>query len=294
MNLPMPGRWPRDGRLSTTLRLLMRQWAGLLGLSGVVGLVLLSFVGPLLVPPARQADLGAIYQPPSARHLLGTDFQGRDNLVMLIHGGRDVIVLAVVSGLLTTVIAVVVGALSAFLGGVADSLLMGLTDIWLTIPRFILLVVLASLIRVENVWTLAVFLAVFGWPGLARQVRAQMLSLKQREYVEAAQLLDLGTPHIIFREMLPNMLSFIAIALIGAMTQAIYTQTGLVFLGVVPFGNNWGVLFSLAYAKNAIYLPAASWSLLVPMSAIILFQLSLVLLARALEEMFNPRLRTDL
>jgi peptide/nickel transport system permease protein len=285
---------PRLGGALSTLRLLLRQPAGLVGLLGVVALTLLSFVGPLLVPPANQADLGAIYQAPSAAHPLGSDFQGRDNLVMLIHGGRDVILLAVATGLLTTLIAVAVGAFSALLGGAFDSALMGLTDIWLTIPRFILLVVLASLIRLESVWALAALLAVFGWPGLARQIRAQILSLKQREYVEAAQLLGLGVAHIVFREMLPNMLSFIVIALIAAMTQAIYTQTGLVFLGVVPFGNNWGVLFSLAYAKNAIYLPAASWSLLAPMGAIILFQLSLVLLTRGLEEVFNPRLRSDL
>ena len=168
---------------------------------------------------------------------------------------------------------------------------MGLTDIWLTIPRFILLVVIASLVRLENVVTLATFLALFGWPGLARQVRSQILSLRKREYVEAAQLLNLGTFHIIVREMLPNMLTFIAIALISAMTQAIYLQTGLVFLGAVPFGNNWGVMFTLAYAKNAQYNTSAAWSLLTPMGAIILFQLGLVLVSRALEEVFNPRLR---
>jgi peptide/nickel transport system permease protein len=205
-----------------------------------------------------------------------------------------VIILAVVAGVLTTFAACTIGASSAFWGGTVDSLLMTLTDIWLTLPRFLLLVVLASLIQLDTVWSLAALLALFGWPGLARQVRAQVLSLKRREYVEAALQLDLGTPHIIFREMLPNMMAFITIALISAMTQAIYAQTGLVFLGVVPFGNNWGVLFSLAYAKNAIYLPAASWSLLTPMGAIILFQLSLVLLTRGLDEVFNPRLRSDL
>lgn len=292
MQVAMLQRGRGSGTLRA-LRLLARRPSGLIGLLGLSALALLSFVGPLLVAPATRADVSAIYQSPSAAHPLGTDFQGRDNLVLLIHGGRDVMLLAASAGLLTTLIAVSLGAFSAFLGGAVDSLLMSLTDIWLTMPRFIVLAVLASLLRLDNIWALALLLAVFGWPGLARQVRAQVLSLKQREYVEAAQLLALGTPHIVFRELLPNMLSFITIALIGAMTQAIYTQTGLVFLGIVPFGNNWGVLFSLAYAKNAIYLPAASWSLLVPMAAIILFQLSLVLVARGLEDVFNPRLRTE-
>jgi peptide/nickel transport system permease protein len=275
-----------------SVRLLMRHPAALLGGTILAALLLLAFVGPLLVPPATRAQVDRIYQPPSPAHPLGTDFQGRDNLVLLIHGGRDVILLAVTAGTLTTLVACTIGGSSAFFGGWIDRLLMTLTDIWLTLPRFLLLVALAGLARLENIWSLALLLALFDWPGLARQVRAQVLSLKRRDYVEAAIQLDLGGAHIVFREILPNMLPFITIALIAAMTQAIYAQTGLVFLGVVPFGNNWGVLFSLAYNTNAIYLPSAAWSLLAPMGAIILFQLGLVLLSRSLEEMFNPRLRT--
>jgi peptide/nickel transport system permease protein len=273
------------------LSLILRNPSGLIGGLILTALILTAFVGPLLVPAETQAHVERIYQSPSSRHPLGTDFQGRDNLVLLIHGGRDVIVLALLAGLLTTLTACVVGASSAWFGGAIDRLLMTLTDIWLTLPRFLILVVLASLARLDSVWSLALLLAGFGWPGLARQIRAQVLSLKRREYVEAARQLDLGAAHIIFRELLPNMLGFITISLIAAMIQAIYAQTGLVFLGVVPFGNNWGVLFSLAYAKNAIYLPSAAWSLLAPMGAIILFQLGLVLLSRALEEVFNPRLQ---
>lgn len=276
-----------------TLKLLTRNKTGFLGFIMVIAIVLLAFVGPLVVPAETQAHLDQIYQGPSAAHVLGTDFQGRDNLVMLIHGGRDVVLVAFLAGLATTLLAVTVGAFSAFFGGRVDSLLMSITDIWLTVPRFILLLVVASIVKLDSVWALALFLAVFGWPGLARQVRAQVLSLRKREYVEAARLLNLGTPHIVFREMLPNMMSFIAIALIAAMTQAIYSQTGLVFLGAVPFGNNWGVMFSLAYAKNAIYQPAAAWSLISPIGAIVLFQLSLVLFSRSLEEIFNPRLRSS-
>lgn len=275
-----------------TLKLLIHNRAGFVGCLIVSAIVLLSFVAPLVVPSETGAHVDRIYQAPSTQHPLGTDFQGHDNLVMLIHGGRDVVLVAGITGVVTTLIAVSVGALSAFFGGFIDSLLMGLTDIWLTIPRFILLMVIASLVKFDAVWGLAVFLAVFGWPGLARQMRSQILSLKKREYVEAAQLLNLGTLHIIFREILPHMLPFITIALITAMTTAIYTQTGLVFLGLVPFDNNWGVMFSLAYSMDAIYHPVAVWSLLTPMGAIIVFQLSLVLLSRSLEEVFNPRLWT--
>src|SRR5207237_1247927 len=158
-------------------------------------------------------------------------------LNQVIHGGKDILIIAIAAGVLTTAIAVTVGSLSAFLGGRMDTLLMELANIWLTIPQFPLLVVLASIVKLNNVWLLALLLAVLGWPGFARQVRSQVLSLKRRDYVEAAQLLNLGTAHIIFREMLPNMMPFIAISLILSMTRAIYQQTGLIFLGLVPFSG---------------------------------------------------------
>ncbi len=274
-----------------TLRLIARNKIGFLGFMLLLALIGMSYLGPLVVPVEASAKVNQIYRPPSWEHPLGTDFQGRENWIMLVHGGAEVITVAFLAGLLTTLIAVVVGAVSAFFGGRVDSVIMTVTDMWLALPRGILLIVTAYFVSLSDVWALALFLAVFGWPSLARQVRSQFLSLKKREYVEAAQLLDLGTPHIIFREMLPNMMSYILIALIEAMIGAIYSQTYLVFLGLVPFGNNWGVLFSLAYAKNAIYNANARASLLVPMGGIVLLQLSLIMFSRSLEEIFNPRLR---
>ena len=141
---------------------------------------------------------------------------------------------------------------------------------------------------------LSVLMAILDWPALARQVRSQVLSLKSREYIEAAVMLDLGTPRIIFRELLPNMMSFIAISTIFEMTHAIYQQTGLVFLGIVPYSSaNWGVMISAAERRGVLYNPHAAWSILAPMAAIVIFQLALVSFARSLDEVFNPRLRTS-
>ena len=140
---------------------------------------------------------------------------------------------------------------------------------------------------------LSVLMAILDWPALARQVRSQVLSLKNREYIEAAGMLDLGTPRIIFRELLPNMMSFIAISTIFEMTHAVYQQTGLVFLGIVPYSSaNWGVMISAAERRGVLFNPQAAWSILAPIAAIVLFQLSLVSFARSLDEVFNPRLRT--
>lgn len=276
-----------------TLRILSRNKMGLFGFIMVLLIILLSFFGPLIWPPETSANVAEINKGISATHWLGTDFQGQDNLRKIINGGRDIVTIALVTGVLSMLIAVVVGSFSAFIGGWVDNFLMDLVNIWLTIPKFPLLAVLATVLSLKDVVMLSVLMALLDWPALARQVRSQVLSLKNREYIEAATMLNLGTPRIIFRELLPNMMSFIAISTIFEMTHAIYQQTGLVFLGIVPYSSaNWGVMISAAERRGVLFNPQAAWSILAPMAAIVLFQLALVSFARSLDEIFNPRLRT--
>lgn len=275
------------------LRLLLRKPMGAIGFAGVVFFLFLAFVAPLFVPLEDTVDVTQIYQPPALTHPLGTDNQGRDVLNQIVHGGRDILVVALLAALFSTLIAVFFGSLAAFRGGTVDALTVVITDIWLTMPRLPLLFVAASLLRVSSVPILAGIIAVFAWPGLLRQVRAQVLSLKEREYIEAARSLDLGLRHIVFSEILPNMRSYILIHFIFAMTAAIYSYAGLVFLGLVPAsGSNWGVMFQYALQRGAIYFKDSFWYVMSPVAAIGLFQLSLVFLASALDEIFNPRLRS--
>jgi len=277
-----------------TLKLLTHNRVGFVGLVGLIWFILLTFAGPSLVPLSQESSMTEIYQPPSLAHPLGTDFQGRDIWAQIVHGGKDVLIVACITGLISTTIAVTLGSLSAVLAGIFDSFIMWLTDIWLTIPHFPVLAVLAAFVKLDNVWLLAFILSFLSWPTLARAVRAQVLSLKQRDYVEAARALDLGTRHIIFSEILPNMMSYLAISLVFSMTSAIYAQVALVYLGLVPFAtNNWGVMLSLAWTRGAIYYRDALLYIMAPVMAIALFQLSLVWLTRSLEEVFNPRLRTS-
>lgn len=276
-----------------TLKLLSRNKMGLFGFIMTLTIVFLSFFGPLIWPPETSANVADINKGISSTHWLGTDFQGQDNLRKVINGGREIVTAAFLTGIVATLLAVAIGSFSAFVGGRMDSLLMELVNIWLTIPKFPLLVVLATVIKLDTI-SLSLLMAFLDWPGLARQVRSQVLSLKQRDYIEAATMLDLGTPHIIFRELLPNMMSFIAIATISTMTYAIYQQTGLVFLGIVPYSSaNWGVMITAAQLRGVLFNPQAMWSILAPMGAIVLFQLALVSFARSLDEVFNPRLRTS-
>jgi peptide/nickel transport system permease protein len=287
----MTGFWQESIK---TLKILSRNKMGLFGFIMTMLIILMSIVGPLIWPPEVSANVKEINKGSSAQHWLGTDFQGQDNLRKIINGGKDIVIIALLTGSLSMLIAVVVGSFSAFIGGRVDSLLMEFVNIWLTIPKFPLLAVLATVLALKDVVMLSVLMAILDWPALARQVRSQVLSLRNREYIEAATMLDLGTPRIIFRELLPNMMSFIAISTIFEMTHAIYQQTGLVFLGIVPYSSaNWGVMISAAERRGVLFNPQASWSIIAPMAAIILFQLALVSFARSLDEVFNPRLRTS-
>lgn len=264
---------------------------GMIGIGGLLLLVTTCAVSRLVTEPPH-TDVEAILESPSLAHPLGTDFTGRDNLLLVLRGGWDMLELAFVAGFLMSAIAVGIGLLGAFSGGLVDRIVVGLTDVWLTVPRFVLLLVVASLYPLDSTVALAALIAVFSWPYLARQVRAQALSLRRREYVEAARLLQLRTSHILLRYLAPAIAPFVVISTIMGMTAAIYQQVVLAFFGLVPLEDNWGVLFSVAYGQNAIYLPAAAWSLFAPIAAICLLQFCLVLTSRTLEGLFDPRLRS--
>ena len=280
--------------LGTTLRLMTYNKAGFVGFISTVVILLVCFVGPYIIPLDTDTNLEEIYQPASAQHWLGTDHQGRDIFSYIVHGGKDVIYVAAIAAFLSTAIAVTFGTLSAFAGGKTDTSIMMVTDIMLTIPQFPLLAVLAAFLRLDNLTFLGVFLGLLSWPALLRAVRSQALSLKERDFVEAARALDLGSAHIVFRELVPNMMTYIIISFTLAMTAAVYTQVGLVLLGLVPMsGSNWGVMISLAWTQGAIFYRDAMWRILSPVFAIAIFQLSVITMTRSLEIAFNPRLRTQ-
>jgi peptide/nickel transport system permease protein len=275
------------------VRLLARNRVGLLGLIGLLCFLLLAFVGPYIVPLDTKVKVKEIYAPLSLEHPLGTDSQGKDVWSQIVHGGRELILVSMSAALLSTIVGASLGALSAVAGGWVDSALMFLTDIWLTIPQLPLLIVLAAFIRVNNPVTLVLIIGLLSWPGLLRAVRSQVLAIKQSDFIEAARVLDLGTGHIIFREILPNMMSYITINFILAVTAAMGFQAVLVFLGVVPLsGTNWGVMIQLAFTRGAIFSRDSFWFIMAPVLAISLFQLTLIALERGLAEVFNPRLRS--
>ena len=273
------------------IRYIARNRSGFIGFCVLVFILLISFVGPYFVPLDNQAKIDRIYSPPSREHPLGTDSEGKDILSQIVHGGKDVLIVAFLSGLITTLIAAPLGSISAFIGGRLDSVITTIADVVLTIPQIPLLLVIAAVVRFNNVYMLALLLGATSWPGLLRAIRSQVLSIKEKDYVEAVRCLDMGTSHIILKEIIPNMMGYVVINFILATTAAVYAQVGLILFGLVPLsGHNWGVMINLAWVRGAIFFKDSIWYIMAPVTAIVLFQWSMVTFTRSLEEIFNPSL----
>lgn len=280
------------GKFSSILRGLRRSPAGFIGFVIVALLVLITAIGPFFTPDVVP-DVKSIMLPAgSPGHLLGTDNEGKDVLIQMIDGGRAVIFIGFLAAAISTVIAIVLGSLAAYLGGWVDSVVVTAADVALTIPTIVLLAVLGAMFKLDSPILLAVLVGGLAWPVLTRAVRSLVLSLKEREFVEAARLLDLGTPRVIFVEILPNMASFILMNFMIAVTNAIYALVGLYLLGLAPLtGSNWGIMLNRAWIAGAIFNDASLAFILAPIVAIVLLLLGLVMMTRSLEEILNPRLR---
>lgn len=291
-NAPVTPAKPVYTRPPAWRRFVSRNKLGTFGIVVLILILLLSFIGPLFLSGANRSSIADVYGPPTMDHPLGFDYRGRDLWMQIVRGGRDLILVATMAAVLSTMIAITFGALAAMLGGIFDTIVLMLTDVVLTVPQIILLGVLAAFVKLNSPVLLALILASTGWPTLLRAVRAQVLSLKEREFVEAARMLDLGLPRILFVEVLPNMASYILINFVFGMTGSIYGQVVLYFLGLVSLaGDNWGLMIQEAYRQGAAFSPDGFMSLASPIFMIVMLIWSLTLVARALEDVFNPRLR---
>lgn len=269
---------------------LTRNKVGVAGFVIVGVIVLVAVFGPLLAGEIKQ-DADNTWAGPSAEHWLGTDYAGKDVFDQLLAGGGTVVYVGFLAAAISTTVAVVFGALAAYLRGRIDRILLQTTDIVLTVPQIVLLAVMGSFFQLTSPTVVAVLIGCLSWPILMRSIRAQVLTLKEREFVEAAKLLDLGTTRIVFSEIVPNMAGFVIINFIIAVTDAVYALVGLYVLGLAPLaGHNWGIMINQAWVFDAFSLPEGVMYMMGPVALIALLQLGLIMLTRSLEEVFNPRL----
>lgn len=282
---------PRPNGLVVFWRGIRRSKTGFVGFIIFILIVLICLFGPFFTPD-QVTNVAERLQGPSWSHWMGTDNMGKDVLVDVINGGRSVLLVGFLAAGISTVIAVFFGSLAAYIGGKIDDTIVMATDIVLTIPSIILLAVIASFYSIGSDWGLALLIGVLGWPGLLRAVRSQAFSLKEREYIEAARLLDLGTARIVMKEIVPNMASYILMNFVLGAINAVYALVGLYLLGLAPLtGTNWGVTIHWAQKAGAHFRDESVWWAMGPVLAISLLQLALVTMSRSFEEILNPRLR---
>lgn len=258
------------------------------------GFLLMALLGPEVLPLNLTSDYLQRFQAPSWQHWFGTDYAGRDTFAQVVHGSRDIILIAFSAAILSVLMAIVIGIWAGLAGGWTDSLLMQLIDIFLTLPRFPIMAIFAGLFSIQDPLSFGFVLALFYWPGLARAIRSQILTLRQKEFVEVCELMHLPLRHVMFGELMPNMIPFIAVNFINVARDAIVASVGIMLLGIVPLSSsNWGMMLNLATTQTgAIYIPSAYPYLLVPIVMITLFQFALMAFSSGVEEFFDPRLRT--
>ncbi len=228
---------------------------------------------------------------PSVRHLLGTTAYGQDIFAQTVWGTREVVIIAVAVGLLSTAIATIIGVAAAYLGGFSDGLLSLLTDVLLVIPLFPLLIVIAAYVRGAGTTVLVVVLTVTGWSYTARQLRAQALSLRRRDFLEAARVRGERKLYIIAVEIIPTMTSLLVASFLTNALYAVLFSSSLQFIGLGnPNTVSWGTMLYWAQNNEALQTGQYLWAV-VPGACIAALGAAFALLNYAFDEIGNPALR---
>jgi peptide/nickel transport system permease protein len=284
----------QPGKLTLLLRYLRRNKSLAVGLIILLLLVAFTVIGLLTIDPKHAYPLAVrSKQPPSARFPLGTDFFGRDLLAAMVVGLWQTALVGVMAGGIGTLIGVVLGFISAYFGGIVDSGIKGICQILTPIPALMIQVVIASSLdkRDVTIYTVAIVVVLLAWMGPTLVIRSQVLTMKERQFVAVAKLSGVGDLGIIFREILPNLLPFIAAAFVAQVFSAVFAGFYLTVLGLGPareplLGN---IIWS-AQTQGAFF-NGWWWWPIEPAIALVLILGSLALINMGLDELANPRVR---
>jgi peptide/nickel transport system permease protein len=254
--------------------------------------LLLVIIYPMVddTPPLKMQ--GMMFLEPSAEHILGTDNFGRDVMAELVAGTRSSLLIGLIAGSIATAIGLSVGLLAGYLGGWLDNLLSSLTNIFIVIPSFVILVLISVSISSRNFMTTSLVIGLTSWPWTARSVRAQTTSLRNRDHVSMSKLSGHGLVRIILRDILPYVASYVMMAFILQVATGILSEASISMLGLGPQNTatlglmmNWSVQFS--GLSNGAW-----WSFLPVVLMISLITFSLNLMNSGLDQVFNPQIRS--
>jgi peptide/nickel transport system permease protein len=265
-----------------------RNRLSVLGAIAILLLITISILAPFLAPyDPTSIDVHHVLSPPSEKHPLGTDELGRDLLSRIMWGSRVSLKVGFVAVGISILIGIIIGAVAGFYGGMIDAILMRFVDIMLAFPTFFLILAVISILE-QNIFTIMVVIGITSWMDVARLVRAEFLSLKEKDFVSAAKAVGASDKILIFKHILPNALSPVFVAATFGVAGAILIESGLSFLGlgVQPPDPSWGNI--LTAGKDNI--EVAWWLSLFPGFAILTTVLSYNLVGEGLRDALDPRL----
>src|SRR5881409_870860 len=271
-----------------------------LSLAGLVMILIFVFMSvgaPILVGPyPSQFDRSTPFQSPTSAHPLGTDWQGFDILKLVMYGGQISLLIGFVSSFVAMVIGTSVGLVAGYYGRVTDQVLSRATDFFLVIPWLPFVLVLSAVLG-PSLETTIIAIAVVSWPTTARVIRSQVLTVKERLFIERARAAGAGTPYIIWKHVLPNVMPLVWAEAVLTISNAVFTEAFLSFFGLGPPPGSgatvsWGTMVNQAYTSLALISnPPMWWYFLPPGLAITLVVLGFAMVGFGLEDVINPRLR---
>jgi len=266
---------------------------GMLGLAILIFFVFISVFAEVLAPypvGPKEGDKKAILKPPSAKYFLGTDELGRDLLSILLQGGRVSLTIGLMATLVTAIIGTLIGVSAGYFGGRTEEILMRFTDLLLVIPGLPLMIVLASILG-ATYWNMILVIGIRGWTGTARVLRAQVLSLKEKPFIESARAIGSSDVRIIGRHILPNVLPLIVAQMVLRIGSSILSASSLSFLGLGdPTHLSWGMTLHYAFSVGSLF-SNFYWYLVPPGVCIALVVLAFTFIGYAFDQIVNPRLR---
>jgi peptide/nickel transport system permease protein len=265
----------------------VRNRLALVGAVVLLFICLMALLGPWLYGVDPFDMVGRPFQKPFGDPFLGTDVSGRDILAGLLHGASVSLSIGLVSTAVATLIGVLVGALAGYFGGWVDEVLMRLTDFFLTIPSFVLAVVLVAIFS-PTLTSVTMAIAVVTWPSVARLMRGEFMNQRSREYVQACRVVGMSNTRIIFLHILPNALPPVVVVSSLMVATAILTESGLSFLGLSdPNAVSWGYMIGVARSS----LRTAWWMVAIPGITILITVLAINLVGEGINDALNPRLK---
>ena len=261
------------------------------GFSVLIVMVIIGFLPYILAIPFPEFGSSPSFRKPSSEYPLGSDGLGRDLLVVLLFSVRTSLYIGFLAGTFGTILGVSIGLFGGYMGGFVDDSLRTFTDIFLVIPMWPLLILISASVRSLSISTMALLLAAFSWQGSARTIRAQVMSLREREFINIARLSGLRAPGIIFTEILPNMIPFVAAGFVMSVTNAMLAEVSLEVIGLGPPGATSIGLMIYWATQYAATVKGWWWWILPPVGILVATFTSLYLMTLGFDEIGNPRTR---